>query len=99
MTRRVFSDAAAQALLRVLAREHIDVGAITLRNDPPITVLIPDSDLYRRYLAQLGPDGASLAEVHLQEQVSAWYGDEEGPVTLELVEASDGGISWRRTSC
>ncbi|WP_296136740.1 hypothetical protein [uncultured Tessaracoccus sp.] len=97
MTHHVFHDAAARTLLRVLAREHIDVRAITLRHDPPITVLIPDSDLYRRYLAQLGPDGASLAEVHLQEQVSAWYGDDEGPVTLQLVETPDGVIAWTRT--
>ena len=98
MHHQVFNDAAARALLRVLSREQIAIRSICLSTDPEITVLIPDSELYKRYIAQLAPEGESLAEVHLQEQLSGWYGDDEGTVTLELVEEADGNISWKRTS-
>ena len=49
-------------------------------------------------MAQLAPEGESLAEVHLQELLSGWYGDGEGSVTLELVEDAGGDINWKRTS-
>ena len=98
MHHQVFSDAAARTLLRVLSREQIAIRSVCLSMDPEITVLIPDSELYKRYVAQLAPEGESLAEVHLQEQLIGWYGDDEGAVTLELSEDADGNISWKRTS-
>lgn len=98
MTHRVFSDTAAQTLLRVLSREQFVIRSVSLLHDPPLCVVIPDDELYRRYLAQLAPEGESLAEVHLQELLSGWYGDGEGAVTLELVEEAGGDISWKRTS-
>ena len=98
MHHQVFNDAAARTLLRVLSHEQMAIRSVRLCTDPEITVLIQDSELYKRYLAQLAPDDESLAEVHLQEQLIGWYGDDEGAVTLELVEAADGNISWKRTS-
>lgn len=97
MHHQVFNDAAARTLLRVLSREHIAIRSVRMATDPEITVFIPDSELYKRYVAQLAPDDESLAEVHLQEQLSGWYGDDEGAVTLELVEDADGHIDWMRT--
>lgn len=97
MHHQVFNDAAARTLLRVLSRQQIAVRSVRLSTDPEITVLIPDSELYKRYVAQLAPEDESLAEVHLQELLSGWYGDDEGAVTLELVEAADGNIDWMRT--
>jgi len=98
MHHQVFNDAAARTLLRVLSREQIAIRSICLSTDPEITVLIPDSERYRRYMAQLAPEDESLAEVHLQEQLIGWYGDDGGAVTLELVEDADGNIDWKRTS-
>ncbi len=98
MHHQVFNDAAARTLLRVLSHEQIAVRSVCLSTDPEITVVIPDSELYKRYLAQLAPDDESLAEVHLQEQLIGWYGDDEGAVTLELAEDADGNISWKRSS-
>lgn len=97
MSHTVFSDSAAQTLLRILSRECIAIRSIELLHDPPISVVIPDGNLYRRYLAQLAPDGESLAEVHLEEQLAGWYGDDESAVLLELVEDRDGSIRWSRT--
>ena len=98
MHHQVFNDAAARTLLRVLSHEQIAIRSICLSTDPEITVLIPDSELYKRYIAQLDPEDESLAEVHLQELLSGWYGDDEGAVALELIEDADGNISWKRSS-
>lgn len=86
-----------ETLLRVLEWEQIQVESVALRREPRMTVLIPDGGLYRRYLSQLGPDGDSLDQVFLLEQIVGWYGDDEGAVTLRLVEDSEGNIDWERT--
>lgn len=86
-----------ETLLRVLEREQIQVESVALRREPRMTVLIPDGGLYRQYLSQLGPDGDSLDQVFLLEQIVGWYGDDEGAVTLRLVKDSEGNIDWERT--
>lgn len=47
---QVFNDAAARLVLEVLAMEQLAVASIQLNAHPNVTILIPESALYREYI-------------------------------------------------
>lgn len=85
-------------LLKVLSRQELPVKRLVIDELGIADIIVPDPDLFRRYLAALTEfDDESLADVHLFEELTAEYITDDGLMNVELCE-EDGFISWRRLS-